>query len=1275
MLQNSNSHSAMMSSSSQQKKQRPKPVKGYKLQFDNTKRYSLTVCIEQSVVVLNGLKDDIKWEFNAKNITSTREKLTYTFEITNEPYEEINFEIALVFVQSIVDILTHFYILKDDKESDIQNVQTQINKLIENVFGKHKRSQDRKQAQKEERELLQAIAQKQKEEQEQDRKRLLAIAKKDRERLQAIAKKDRELLNATAQKQKEENDERAKAQQDFKSIKEAERQVQQNENIIAKCSKQQIIFLDGELTKEEVNTIIIEYVKKYDWSPLNYENEYNKDKEAVNGIFTMLILYNLMMNQSVLLTIMSLDKTTREALFTTSSMQVYKKYIFVKENMNVTILDELTDLYHSTSCTSGSSCQPENVGIACKQFTDLFKGLLKQTFLKCFDDSILKLMPDTYDFRPKLLTYLRIRGDGDRYMNENNKFRVTQYKHKPNYLFTYLNNDVQNTYVSGPFTNVFYEEIGNKKVADKCTEITSLLTKNESVFVVGYGSSGAGKTSSLINYRHEINGKQIQEPGILLKIIDNLKDVNTIQMNLYEDYYGTTTYNRNVFEFTKNTQTQIFELTQEHKGSIQISKKTSLGDCIIKLVDEPEQRRIAATTNNVQSSRSHVIVKLTLINMTSNESANMYIADYAGVENIFSCSSLQELIKFANIKSNRGTNGLFYNASSPFIMKDIQFCKEKNKIGYALSEAVVINPNLYDHFKNQIFEINGTIKYIENKIENDLMVLKDELNTFEKTILKNNNFDLDEQNKIIKTFDAQITNQNNIYQNYTNNKEKHDTEEQNALAFFKVNINDKFKEQINKIPIEITLFDEMLAYNVPESDISYKLPNKYTILKENWTKLNIQKTLLQSIILIDFNKKNFTVWDVQNEVTPIHTHNPGENESYLRITETLLYDKKYKSVDHASTSKAGTTNKFSVHKLKYESIRIELDNNVVITLSDKKKIPRTEINDYVYYKHYFDTRSYSDLSFEEVYTKCEITLKSSGGGGTEAPPTDWVSQISILKNIHDYYKKCVVRLNEIRKVCKCRAGEGMHINKSIEIMRNHIFTLLNADKQNRSATYPKCTNGLFPVLQDRFVTTNSTQQTSENNAMKIAIGDDKTNINIVVFGVFNNSPSQEDKTLYVDINKLKYWYNCFYINEQYNLATVPHIPIVLREFLKDYLNTTNILHNIGNEINTIKDLNSTKTLNLEQRTIHSKIVGYINSISKDINSVEEIKGIIDMIQRENNTSPLGTLEFMDHMSKINSEIKPVCTTDFNKLPDDIKYGLKLLVTTGVTLSSSTKIQP
>jgi hypothetical protein len=90
--------------------------------------------------------------------------------------------------------------------------------------------------------------------------------------------------------------------------------------------------------------------------------------------------------------------------------------------------------------------------------------------------------------------------------------------------------DVGNIY--GPLTRIFSHKMKNKEVADQCTEIVDKLKQNKSVVVIGYGASGAGKTSGLIYFKQ---GKtQDEKDGILINILKKLDGVDAIKVTVQE---------------------------------------------------------------------------------------------------------------------------------------------------------------------------------------------------------------------------------------------------------------------------------------------------------------------------------------------------------------------------------------------------------------------------------------------------------------------------------------------------------------------------------------------------------------------------------------------------------------------------------------------------------------------------------------------------------------------------------------------------------------------
>ena len=50
----------------------------------------------------------------------------------------------------------------------------------------------------------------------------------------------------------------------------------------------------------------------------------------------------------------------------------------------------------------------------------------------------------------------------------------------------------------GDFTSIYTHHKKNKQIVDEIQSITDKLENSNDVFVIGYGASGSGKTSSLI---------------------------------------------------------------------------------------------------------------------------------------------------------------------------------------------------------------------------------------------------------------------------------------------------------------------------------------------------------------------------------------------------------------------------------------------------------------------------------------------------------------------------------------------------------------------------------------------------------------------------------------------------------------------------------------------------------------------------------------------------------------------------------------------------------
>ena len=86
------------------------------------------------------------------------------------------------------------------------------------------------------------------------------------------------------------------------------------------------------------------------------------------------------------------------------------------------------------------------------------------------------------------------------------------------------------------------------------------------------------------------------------------------------------------------------KMTEWNKSRTEfITRKKSIGEFIN---DAFEKRQVEPTPNNPNSSRSHVLVCLTLRKKGEKESRKIVVCDLAGVENVFQCGLLSEILKF-----------------------------------------------------------------------------------------------------------------------------------------------------------------------------------------------------------------------------------------------------------------------------------------------------------------------------------------------------------------------------------------------------------------------------------------------------------------------------------------------------------------------------------------------------------------------------------------------------------------------------------------------------
>jgi len=262
--------------------------------------------------------------------------------------------------------------------------------------------------------------------------------------------------------------------------------------------------------------------------------------------------------------------------------------------------------------------------------------------------------------------------------NGTNDITITSYDH--NYIF-------------GEFTQIFHPDETNREIAEHMQIVKTQLDQGKPVFIIGYGASGAGKTSSLIYYNKGTSSET--KDGILSHLCDQMgkesgyrdleieyrefydsggdknrsdEPVNTDCMPvafkyndakqtfvLNEDYVHTNHHTYRIYKESNAAGTGK-DCADDSNNTTNFTAGSPLGEVMIHLIDK--DRHVKATTNNPNSSRSHSLIFVKL-KKADNQSAHLIVGDFAGVENVFDCTNPSVLTDFMKIKKDNSTK-LFY---------------------------------------------------------------------------------------------------------------------------------------------------------------------------------------------------------------------------------------------------------------------------------------------------------------------------------------------------------------------------------------------------------------------------------------------------------------------------------------------------------------------------------------------------------------------------------------------------------------------------------------
>ena len=858
-----------------------------------------------------------------------------------------------------------------------------------------------------------------------------------------------------------------------------------------------------------------------------------------------------------------------------------------------------------------------------QQYNDRFKIAMNQSSIENPNKIMIEYMDDNIPY------YSYNKDDEEYVLTEEIKQKTQTAGSDNNYNLNEILNTVEiqkykYSYLFGPFAHIFKPDIKNEEIAENMIVIKEKIKENKPIFMIGYGASGAGKTSSLIYF------KKNNENGILINLCNQLGSegiFNEIELKCKEFYHTTgvgsieepeivNVPNENAgsikFTFDKSTnnfilseyynhqthhQYRLLAPTKEHFEKETLFKKGGkLGEVIIHLIDT--DRFVKATTNNPNSSRSHTLVFVKLIgkdNANANAKiGNIIIGDFAGVENKFSCENPNTIQAFLSVKRDN--------------VKDA----DGNEIyqPYYSTEAYNGNPDPFGIIE-PIHQ--GGAASISNQCIPKIEV-KDPIYDFENpTIRKEWKFSDDMINYYKENNYKNLKMVFNVILNYLKMNNKANAEQFKGELELYSNINANKGSSTEQV---IKNIEQNLNKLLKSTDTS----NKLTRLRAN-EKNKSTDTDQNKLIITQFTT------DINNILT--------KNKVPL-IKELPFKDAAFRGQQLGPFSNA------------YQEDINQIINNI------REQYKSVELLTTI-----FKSYTLSQEEFNKLKTNIFI------------PYGDYSNLLELTK---DLQVETSCRTENSNVICENRREEGYFINNSLEKVREVIKKILFEKNKNSINITPDfidicfknyCPNNSNCFSFDRFDNKSLQQDKTGSvifdqiyNVLKETKGyttptEMYEDIIISIFCVFNISRGANNPppTPYLDINKLK---QLFYYQDILNNS-------INDTYQRDFISECEkIINKVSNEFaDKVSDLTTIKSIISKQKTIFdlfNQVKSYFINNKSNINKKTYnqlykfyIKEFIDMIDKSNSVSAIGTLEFLDQIAKFNT-IKTICNTQDISIP-------------------------
>lgn len=818
------------------------------------------------------------------------------------------------------------------------------------------------------------------------------------------------------------------------------------------------------------------------------------------------------------------------------------------------------------------------------------------TFVKIRADKNESLTETNQRYRVGLDNHRQIMYMGYESSPENIYDSSMSLKNEYNYLSN-NNSILPNNYLFGPFSYIFKPDDDNSKISNhkSIQPLVEKVRKGGSVCVIGYGSSGSGKTTTLVYANFEKT--QSKRNGILIHFCDILREdygeieisfvelegnINEMDNDVINNFKilpipsgqenklnsdNTPKYNSDDIERQLYFQNQSFVNMNGVNGkewvlkddtnllpveNVKFEKGLRMGKYIVTIMDY--KRSIQATTNNPVSSRSHMIIfvkfKKKKSDIAKEKEPYLIICDFAGVENKFQCKNEDVLNMFENIKSQTK-------------------CKDKVEKGKC---------NNFKEFYNVKETIEKRLNSDEAKYEPPSELIKVNISPeFRRGLLfrlfKDNDKFKNKFEKIFPVLDKIII----------------DLYDKNKMT--------EFVKAIKKIKDIVGSPDYPTLQNIKDN-LKYEDTDIKKSINELWTLFGITK----NVMIIKYGEKKQHIRDMPKFIRDLYS-------SGLRADDyNNIYDDK---LDKFRKSKKDPSRSMPADILReVNAANIETVKSPIMELIQKYC---EEVQN--------ELESQNEIN-EDISTKTNIKNK-------------------ILSETSE------IRHKMLYDICDSRMKEGLFINNSLSYLRDFISYFIT--KIQRSGMSPKFINECAPIqcnpnyescFSDNVVNKNATEtsvianvmreklcmnKSSNKNMNEVNVCEDFRDMTFCIFNVINLSKRANNPPPipHIDITNLM-----LELNRLNSLSSM----LINDDNISDESSNKNVHLIYLSELKNNKLLNGLNTD--DKKVIIDLIIKLEKGNESDVNvTINALKKLIEQINISNSLTLIGTLEFTDMISK------------------------------------------